>query len=527
MKKIISFVVILLSLLSDAQNLQAFNEVYTKTYLETSQRDMTKALNVADSLFQISETPNLQTKSLMLTATLYNQSGEVQKSIDYALRAGKLIEQTDNRLWQAKVFGFLASQYRMLQLYDYSKLYFEKAFSISEKIDNPEASNNIKGLMKQEKAYYEIEQKNYRKAIEEIKGAQKYFDLTKADTDFFRTNNEQLLGLSYYHLGDFETALAHYQLALRFSKNDPENFIVGLVYNGFAQIYIAQNDLKDAEKYLLLAKKISDQSQFLSLKNEVYSTSQKYYTATQDIEKLVSDRNKQDSVVEKMETQSNAFINKSFQVLEKNNIQSKEKSEVKNWIILSCILILMAGGIYFLKSHRKHQKSLNHFKKIIKDFNEKNAFEMNNSFLDIASEQENTADNISEIPKTEGSVNMTAETEQKILEKLQKFESLQMFIDNKVSLSALATFCDTNTKYLSFIINTHKKKDFNNYINNLRINYIVKKLIHVPLYRKYKIGVLSEEAGFSSQNKFSTVFKKKTSISPSDFIKYLQEIEKV
>lgn len=162
MKKIISFVVILLSLLSDAQNLQAFNEVYTKTYLETSQRDMTKALNVADSLFQISETPNLQTKSLMLTATLYNQSGEVQKSIDYALRAGKLIEQTDNRLWQAKVFGFLASQYRMLQLYDYSKLYFEKAFSISEKIDNPEASNNIKGLMKQEKAYYEIEQKNYK-----------------------------------------------------------------------------------------------------------------------------------------------------------------------------------------------------------------------------------------------------------------------------------------------------------------------------------------------------------------------------
>ncbi|KQT27018.1 hypothetical protein ASG22_20395 [Chryseobacterium sp. Leaf405] len=54
-----------------AQDLAAFNAIYTKTAIETSQKDFNKAIKVADSLYSISETPLLQTKSLMLTATLY------------------------------------------------------------------------------------------------------------------------------------------------------------------------------------------------------------------------------------------------------------------------------------------------------------------------------------------------------------------------------------------------------------------------------------------------------------------------
>lgn len=64
--------------------------------------------------------------------------------------------------------------------------------------------------------------------------------------------------------------------------------------------------------------------------------------------------------------------------------------------------------------------------------------------------------------------------------------------------------------------------DFNNYINELRIQFIIDKLLKEPIHRKYKFSTLAEEAGFSSQNKFSTVFKKSTSITPSEFIKQLE-----
>lgn len=87
--------------------------------------------------------------------------------------------------------------------------------------------------------------------------------------------------------------------------------------------------------------------------------------------------------------------------------------------------------------------------------------------------------------------------------------------------------CQTDSKYLSYVINTSKKKDFSNYINELRINYIIQKLKCISVYRKYKISVLSKDAEFSSQNKFSTVFKKVTTASPFVSIAYLEESDKI
>ena len=118
---------------------------------------MKEAKKTADSLYKISESPLLKTKSLMLSATLYKQSGEVKKSVEYALKSGEIIKQTDNYSWQAKVYGLMASEYRLLKLYNFSKQYFEKTIEASNKIENPKAANNIRGLMFQEKAYGDID----------------------------------------------------------------------------------------------------------------------------------------------------------------------------------------------------------------------------------------------------------------------------------------------------------------------------------------------------------------------------------
>lgn len=101
------FIFFLLLLKLHAQDINAFNSKYNKTYLETSQTDFKKAVQVADSLFRISETPALKARSLMLSATLYSQSGEFEKSLQYALQAKDIIEETDNATAKAKIFGFL------------------------------------------------------------------------------------------------------------------------------------------------------------------------------------------------------------------------------------------------------------------------------------------------------------------------------------------------------------------------------------------------------------------------------------
>jgi len=113
------------------------------------------------------------------------------------------------------------------------------------------------------------------------------------------------------------------------------------------------------------------------------------------------------------------------------------------------------------------------------------------------------------------------ETQQRLLTSLTAFERSQLFTSGSMSLSYLSAHLNTNSKYLSYIIKKHKQKDFNNYINELRIKYIIDKLHEDPQWRQYKISVLAEKGGFSSHSKFATIFKANTGQSPSIFIQEL------
>lgn len=116
---------------------------------------------------------------------------------------------------------------------------------------------------------------------------------------------------------------------------------------------------------------------------------------------------------------------------------------------------------------------------------------------------------------------LPAETEQKIMERLNDFEGSVKYLEKGFSLSMLAVELETNTKYLSHIINKNKQTDFNNYINKLKINYIVRKLHSDPVYSNYKISYLADECGFSSHSKFTTIFKNVTGVSPTTFLSHL------
>ena len=127
---------------------------------------------------------------------------------------------------------------------------------------------------------------------------------------------------------------------------------------------------------------------------------------------------------------------------------------------------------------------------------------------------------VKELPKR---VFIPQDTEKLILAKLKRFESTTRFTSKDISLAVLAGQFDTNTKYLSEIINTHYHVNFNTYINKLRINYLVDKLKSDPNYMNYKISYLAEDCGFASHSSFATVFKSITGISPVTFIELLKE----
>ncbi|WP_131450915.1 helix-turn-helix domain-containing protein [Chryseobacterium sp. FH1] len=137
----------------------------------------------------------------------------------------------------------------------------------------------------------------------------------------------------------------------------------------------------------------------------------------------------------------------------------------------------------------------------------------------MESEERQRFINENKLPESSGKIVIPDKTIQFLLEKLELFERNEEYINPSTSLNQLAENLNTNTKYLSEIINTHKNKNFHSYINELRINYVINKLNNNPIYLKYKVSHLAEEAGFSSHSLFSTVFKQVTGLSPASFIK--------
>jgi AraC-like DNA-binding protein len=111
-----------------------------------------------------------------------------------------------------------------------------------------------------------------------------------------------------------------------------------------------------------------------------------------------------------------------------------------------------------------------------------------------------------------------------ILNKLMEFEKNKGFLDKSITSKSLAELFDTNTKYISNVINDYKKHTVNNYINNLRIEYALLILQKDNKKRKYNIEALAEEFGFNSSKSFNVAFYNKTGIKPSFYIKELENI---
>ncbi len=505
-----------------AQNSEEYNKIYTNTYLDISQKDFPRALKIADSLFSVSETPRFKAKSLMLSASLYQQAGDIKKSVDYAVRADQVIKDNDDFIWKAKISGFLATQYRNLGLFDQSKNYINESLKAIKEIHDPHFVNQTMGFVKQEEAYYEIEMKNYRKSIASVESSQKYFESSGQNNPFLFANNDQLFGLNYYKLKEYDKALAYYSGALDKLNKMPDNFLKALVLNGIAQVYIGKKDVHKAKKYIDQADSIAEKSPYLNLKNEVFKTSQEYYILVKDIEKLQENKVKQDSVIEKIADKNLEFINHSYSGLEKKKKAIEVKSKQKNVLLILFIILLLSGVIYFVIYRRHQKKTISKIKQILKEMDQMKNAPVKISIAETWNLQKEEDNESEDNREYEQQAIMSPITEKKILSGLDKFEQTLLYTRNTVSLPYLASYCNTNIKYLSHIINTYKQKDFNNYINELRIKYIIEKLKNDPQYHKYKISTLAEEAGFSSQSKFAAAFKKVTTVSPSEFLKHIK-----
>lgn len=116
-----------------------------------------------------------------------------------------------------------------------------------------------------------------------------------------------------------------------------------------------------------------------------------------------------------------------------------------------------------------------------------------------------------------------AELVTSILQQLDVFEKQKKFLTKDITLTKLAIMFDSNIVYVSKIISHHKNKKSVDYINDLRVEFIVEIIENNSKFRNYTNKALGEEAGFSTTQHFTRAFIKKMEISPTDFVQRINK----
>ncbi|WP_273050358.1 AraC family transcriptional regulator [Pseudoalteromonas sp.] len=88
------------------------------------------------------------------------------------------------------------------------------------------------------------------------------------------------------------------------------------------------------------------------------------------------------------------------------------------------------------------------------------------------------------------------------------------YLDNELTLDSLAKLTDLSSHHLSEILNQQAKKNFYQFVNEYRVNFICER---IAVERNSKILDLALDAGFSSKSTFNAVFKKLKGITPTQY----------
>ena len=182
--------------------------------------------------------------------------------------------------------------------------------------------------------------------------------------------------------------------------------------------------------------------------------------------------------------------------------EKHQSSQKKVWIIGAILLLSLFGLVYFVRRQKIFQKR----------------FEM---LMEQKTEQA-TSKNPSDT-NTQAPLEIADDIVAEILENLETFEAEKGFLSPKIKLTQLAKDCNTNSTYLSKVINYKKDKNFSSYINELRVAFAFDELRDNATFRKYTIKAVAQECGFKSAESFSKAFYKMYGIYPSFYSKQLDQ----
>ena len=325
---------------------------------------------------------------------------------------------------------------------------------------------------------YNLKIKNYQKSITNLEKSKHFF--LKNNLDFDANYAMLYLGHSYAESKNTDKAVENYiKIDSIIQKTDNTFPELRDVYSYLIDYY---KEKKDKEKQLYYIDR------FLKI-NSILDTQFRYISRElpkkYDTPKLLSEK---EEIIKEL----------------------KNKKYLSYITIGILCLLLIFIMILFVKAKRKENEYKKIAQELVKSVSEKSHFTENNIKNEVVANQEVFDSEKNILPN---------EIVEHILKELIIFEEKEKYLKTGITVDSLAKKIKTNSSYLSKVVNTYKEKSFPNYLNDLRIDYALIRLLNDKKFRSYNFSVIASDLGYNNEQAFANAFKKRTGTTLSTYLK--------
>jgi len=335
-----------------------------------------------------------------------------------------------------------------------------------------------------------------------------------------RYNN---LGEVYFQLNEFDKSLQHFKKALEINQRNGSRYSVALNIRNIARVKQKTGNSEQAEKLFMesleMAREINSQSLILSIlesmadfyagKNE-YAKAFKYHQMIDEIKDTLFKEKNQELLAD---LQTRHELNKKEEKISilnsENELHVKEVQQYRtSTVFFACALLVISILLFILVfQYRLRQKA---YKKLVQKNLE--LIESQKSNFNLETDEIEIGVNGKNIRYTNGN---HSELSQKIKTYLKEEKP---YLHPDLSVKDLAAELETNSHYISEVINRDFGNNFTGLINAYRVQEACRLLAEKNNHH-LTIESIAREAGFNSKSAFNNAFKSVTGLTPSYYKK--------
>lgn len=439
----------------------------------------------------------------------YKKSSNFEKAIQYYAKAMKIDDSLGLELKLAVDYSNMANAYAAWNKMEEALEFFRLSLEIYKKYGRV---CDISSILSNIASTYR-HMSEYKKAVSYYHSA--LDSALTQNCNYFIATAYHGLGVTYFYTKDYRKSIKYDKLALKFFPVKGSVYAIANTHLNMVRNFIALNNYKLAIIHLQKAEDFSNEINSLKLKRDIAYQYANYYTSIGKNEKSINYYQEFIQLNDSMFSLKSHRLLTEFQV-KYDNLQKKreiEKFKLENalkqtrinqkdkliWILSTGILVLLFMAFLLTRLYYQKRKSY----QIL--------FEKNKQELE---EFKKAASNRKKIIKK----SISSDVESKILSKLYNLmDNENIYLDQNLTIYNLAEKLNTNTSYLSKVINEKFSLNFNAFINKYRIQK-AQSIILDKNYENYTLDAISQECGFRSKSSFYNAFKKFTGLTPSFYM---------